>query len=164
MEFDTTKLKPAHLKRIRSLAALTEEQIGRFLPYVEFIQRKANDLIFHEGDEADCLFLILTGRVRILSEKKRRRPYFLRYLDAGESLGEVGLIDGRPRSASAEAFKDCLLLKIDREHFDKLMDEEPVLANQFLLRLCTELGTHLRDLTNRVGNDAQLREIVAFLQ
>ena len=152
------------MKRIRSLAALDEEQISRFLPYVEFIEYRANDIIFREKEEADCLFLILQGKVRVISEKNRKRRYFLRYLEAGESLGEVGLIDGRLRSATAEAFQDCLLLKIDRERFDRMMDEEPVLANQFLLRLCTELGTCLRDLTNRVGNDAVLKEAISFLQ
>lgn len=163
MEFDTKKLKPAHLKRIRALADLNEDQLARFLQYVAFVESKQNDKIFHEGEEADCMFLILQGQVRFLTEKKRGRPYFLRYLEAGDSFGEIALIDGGLRSATAEACKESLLLKLDADALEKLIGEEPRLGNQVLLRICLELGAHLRDLTKRVGNDAALREVLQVL-
>src|SRR5581483_8833968 len=110
-EFDTKRLKPAHLRRIRSLATMTEEQLGSFFGYVRFFQCGANEEVCREDEAADSMFLILQGQVRIMTEGRRGRPYFLRFLEAGDAFGQIALLDGGRRSATAEATKDSLLLE-----------------------------------------------------
>ena len=163
MEFDTSILKPGHLKRIRSLATLNEQQLSRFLAFVSFVRCQPGEIVCREGDPANCMFLLLAGQMRILTEKKRRRPYFLRYLEPGQSFGEIALLDGGVRSATVEAVKESLLLQLDDQNFKRLLLEEPNLANQFLLRVCIGLGSHLRDLTSRAGNDAALHEVTKWV-
>ena len=163
MEFDTTTLRPKQIKRIRSLATLSEEQLARFLEFVSFVRCKPGEIICNEGDNADCMYLLLAGQMRIVTEKKRKHPYFLRYLEAGQSFGEIALLDGGERSATVEAIKDSLLLRLDETGFKRLLQEEPGLGNQFLLRLCIELGSKIRDLTNRAGNDANLKEAAQWV-
>ncbi len=162
-EFDTRTLKPAQMKRIRSLATMTEEQLTRFLRFVTIIRCPQNQIVCREGDEAHSMFLILRGQMRILTEKRRGRPYFLRYLEPGDSFGEIALFDGGRRSATVEAVTDSILLEFDDQRFNRLLVEEPVLANQFLIRVSIQVGSHLRDLTARLNRDTALQEALRFL-
>jgi CRP/FNR family cyclic AMP-dependent transcriptional regulator len=162
-DFDTRLLKPAHMRHIRSLASMTEEQLARFIPFVRFIRCQQFDVVCREGDEARSMFLILHGQVRILTEKRRGRPYFLRHLEPGDSFGEIALFDGGRRSATVEAAKDSILLEIEQKTFKRLMTEEPMLANQFLLKVAIQLGGQVRDLTTRLSRDTLLQETLRLI-
>src|ERR1700691_83731 len=58
-EFDTSSLKPAQMRRIRSLATMSEEQLARFLPFVRFVRCGQHDVVCREGEDARSMFLIL---------------------------------------------------------------------------------------------------------
>ena len=69
-----------------------------------------------EGERGDNMFLIVDGEVSI-----RRGETPLKTLGPKDFFGEMSIIDGEARSASAIAQKDCLLLRIDREDFNDLL-------------------------------------------
>jgi CRP-like cAMP-binding protein len=119
--------------------------------------------VVREGEDAHSMFLILEGKMRIVTEKKPGRPCFLRSLAPGDSFGEIALFDGGRRSAAVEAAKDSLLLEFTDQNFKKLLAEKPVLANQFLLRVSVGIGSHLRDLTRRLARDMALRETLRYV-
>ncbi|HIJ63038.1 MAG TPA: EAL domain-containing protein [Rhodospirillaceae bacterium] len=76
--------------------------------------------IFSEGDAADCAFLVEEGWVEIFSMQGARRQT-LSLVGPGEIFGEMAVIDGSPRSASASVAEDCRLLRIDQEQFNALL-------------------------------------------
>ena len=93
-----------------------------------FLRRvPAGEWIFREGDPGDCAFVIESGRVAITYEHDGVAET-IAHLGAGELFGEMALIDGRPRSASARAATDVRLRTVTFEHLnERLAAADPML-------------------------------------
>jgi CRP-like cAMP-binding protein len=96
------------------------------LPRRAFI---ADDVIFREGEKAEALFVIESGRVEIHAGHR-----VVAILGPGEFFGEMSLIDPSPRSATAVAATDVTLVPVSEKHFLKIISETPGFALD-LLRL-----------------------------
>jgi hypothetical protein len=81
---------------------------------LETVTKPAGDLLFNEGDPADTAFLIRSGRVDII-RKSGDEEHVIGRMGRGEIIGELALIDGLPRSATARVGKDCELVVITRD-------------------------------------------------
>ncbi len=84
----------------------------------------AGEFLFFEGDSSDFAYIIRSGRVEILKETPTG-PVHLAVLGHGDVLGEMGLIDGRPRSATARACEPVVATAIDRTEFMRLILHQP---------------------------------------
>lgn len=89
-------------------------------------------LIFKEGDPGDCLFAVVEGMVEI-----RLHGNAVEQVAAGGVFGEMALIDGQPRSASAIAVTDCQLAVIPEKRFLRLVEQTPRFALE-IMRVVTE--------------------------
>jgi zinc transporter ZupT len=83
---------------------------------------KAGELIFRQGEKGDALYFVDDGRVDICTNDDSKERRVLAQLKAGDSFGEMALVTGEPRTASAVAVEDSSLLRIDKVHFDELID------------------------------------------
>src|SRR2546425_9583960 len=161
---DKPKLRPAHLRRIKSLAMLNDTQLESFLDYIEIVVCKHSGTVFKEGQRGDAMFLILDGELRVYSTQKGGEVMFLRILSAGDAFGEIALLTQGPRSASVEAVKQSLLVKVSASSLQKLVSKEPALAAQFLYHLAKSLGRQLSDLTTRLRTQREFANAVTFIQ
>ena len=161
---DKSSLKPAHLRRIKSLALLNEEQLADFLEYVELVHCPFSSTLFREGQSGDSMYLILEGQLRVFTKQKSGELMVLRILDAGDSFGEVALMNKVPRSASVEAVRGSILIRISAAALRKLMTEEPALAAQFLFHLARSLGRQLSDVTVKLRARREQADFISFLQ
>jgi hypothetical protein len=100
----------------------------------------AGDTIFTEGDASDDAFIIRSGRVEI-SKASQGGPIRLAILGEDDVLGEMGLLDDRPRSASARALSDVSVEAISRSEFTHLLVNEPRRALNLLRALFERLRT-----------------------
>jgi predicted acylesterase/phospholipase RssA len=100
---------------------------------------QAGDWLWHEGDDADSLYVVLTGRLEVVVEQPL--PKVVRVLARGGAVGELALLTDSPRSAGVRARRDSELLKVSREAFTQLLDERP----EFAVALTRVLGRQLRD-------------------
>jgi predicted acylesterase/phospholipase RssA/CRP-like cAMP-binding protein len=102
--------------------------------------------LFREGDPGDSLFLIARGRLQVWrdSEEPGGKAHLLGELGPGESVGELSLLTGDPRSASIRAIRDTLLLRMDRLAFHRLAASHPALT----LQLTGQIARRLRDRTS----------------
>ncbi|RKZ21027.1 hypothetical protein DRQ16_04150 [bacterium] len=107
------------------------------------IERKyrKGEILFREGEPPREIFLIKEGKVEIIKGDKR-----LAILDAGEFLGEMAVLDGRPRSATARALEDTVVLTLDRDELLKKMEDDPMLG-----ALITTLIRRLREADRRLA-------------
>jgi CRP/FNR family transcriptional regulator, cyclic AMP receptor protein len=161
---DKSTLKPTHLRRIRSLAQLGDEQLNVFLNFVELVSCAYSETLFHEGDPGESMFLILEGKLRVYVRQKNNEVTVLRIMNAGDAFGEVALLNQAARSASIEAVESSLLLKISAAALQKLISEQPVLAAQLLYHLAKSLGHQLTDLTTKLRAQRDYAHLVSFLQ
>lgn len=120
--------------------------------------------IFFEGDPGDSLLIIVSGAVKIYKAAEDGREKTLTILEKGDFFGEMGVFDGAPRSAAAEALSDCEVLIIDRSRFLDLLDATPGLATDVALALAERLRRANDDLERLAFRDARGRVIEALLQ
>ncbi len=122
----------------------------------------AGESIFWEGDRSDLAYLIKSGQVEILKNGSDG-PFRLAVLGEGDVFGEMGLIDDRPRSASARALQPVFATAIDREEFIRLLLHRPreivgVLRTLFeRLRMMNELLAEHRTVKPRPSLVGQVR-------
>ncbi|MEG3617200.1 SulP family inorganic anion transporter [Magnetovibrio sp. PR-2] len=108
------------------------------------IYRKGEQ-IFAQGEDAACAYFLARGRMNIFidipgaSRKKR-----ISTLMAGSLFGEMGLIDGEPRSASVVASRDSVCYVIDTKHFSQLRQERPDLVVTLMSNVAKQFSSRLR--------------------
>ncbi len=122
------------LKEIELFQSLSHEDLAQVAQIAIEVEAERNETIIVEGDLGDSLYLILQGRVQI---HKDNQP--LAVLGEKEPIGEMGILDSAPRSASVTAMDDLRMLKIDREDFHELMADRLEIAQGVIKVLLTRL-------------------------
>lgn len=108
---------------------------------------RRGETIFHVEDLGDALFIVTAGHVKItLPTDDGSDPAILTTIGSGGFFGELALLDGAPRSATAVALDVVEAQVLRRDAFDRLMDSEPALRRALLASLAGEI----RRLTSQV--------------
>lgn len=142
------------LKETPLLGGVREDIVAFLLTQVRNIVLKQGDFLFVEDDPGDAMYVLETGQVAILKEW-RGIYYRLNYLNAGDSIGEMSLIDLGRRSASVLAMTDCTAIELNHDALMRLYEQD---LEQFVLlqmNLSRELSRRLR-----VTDEAMFRELV----
>jgi CRP-like cAMP-binding protein len=101
---------------------------------LEKIVLKDGELLFQRGDRGDALFIIEAGHIQIVTFDQNGTELILNTMSPGEIVGELALLDGKPRSATARAVGDCSLYRLKQESFIKLIYHSSHL-DEYLIRL-----------------------------
>ncbi|HEY6103344.1 MAG TPA: Crp/Fnr family transcriptional regulator [bacterium] len=113
---------------------------------------KRGTMIFHKDQAGDALYVIESGRVRIFLPAESGTELTVEVSGGGDVFGELSLLDGRPRSASAEALEDTTAFTLTRDEFKTHLAETPQLAVALI-----EL------LSNRLRHVTEYAESLAYL-
>lgn len=111
-----------------------------------------NTLIVHEDQPCHEFYIILSGRVKVFVSSKEGKQIILNVLDSGDYFGELGLIDGQPRSASVMTAAKTHLLAISQQDFDKFLEQHSAAA----MNMMKALVKRIRFLTDSVSDLALL--------
>lgn len=115
--------------------------VERLLHEREYV---AGEVIFDQGEEAQALYIVLSGKVLIgLPNATGVRP--IAELGPGQFFGDMALLDNSPRSAQARAAEDCLLAALFREDFLGLLETHAAIASRLSLQLARHMGSRLRE-------------------
>lgn len=104
--------------------------------------------LFHQGDPGDALYVIVDGSVAVVVSSENGDRMVLTTLHPPDVLGEIALLDGGHRSASAEAVEETVTLMLSRAAFLDLMKEHPPLVDSLL----RALGTLVRRLSEQASD------------
>ena len=96
-------------------------------------------LVFNQGDDGDALFGIASGQVRIYSSDQKGHEVFLNILGSGDTFGEIALLDGLPRTASALTTARSTLVTIPRRQFLGYLERDTGLSVHLMKLLCGRL-------------------------
>ena len=108
-------------------------------------------VVLNEGDKSNCLCILIRGVINIFKGLPNDEQLKIADISSGESIGEMGIIDGEPFSASAIASKDSVVLLITREDFEDIVNQHGELGNKLLWKLARILTTRLRQTTKRLA-------------
>ena len=143
---------PAVLGQIPLFAGLSVDELEGLGTGLRRRPYRKGEVIFLQGDPGTSLYLIETGRVKIVLTSPEGKEFVLTRLGPPEFFGDLALLDGEPRSADAVAEAPSQLLLLRREDFLGYVEARP--------RVATKL---LAVLSRRLRRNAQLLQDAAFL-
>jgi CRP/FNR family transcriptional regulator, cyclic AMP receptor protein len=110
----------------------------------------AGTRVFHEGDRSDACYIVRTGSFRVTREHSDGRAITLATLGPGEVFGELAMLDGDTRSASAEALDDAELLALPASEVRALLSRHPEIS----VKLVAALVRRLRAANERISRQS----------
>lgn len=152
------------LSRIDLVRSLPPEEMEDVLVCVQPVRFPSGREIFRMGDKGDALFLIEEGQVSIVAGTPKDKVSTLAELGPGNSFGEMALLTGEPRSATAFAVTDTSLLRIDKEHFDELLERSPNLRRAVEKLNSQRLVTNVEATKGSVDSDHWQHVALANIQ
>ena len=124
------------IERNSLFRGLPRETLARVASLATRRAYEKDTVIFMRGDPGDSLCGVATGRVRISSSGRGGKEVFLNIMEPGDAFGEIALLDGSPRTATATAMARTELIVIPREAFSALVQSQPQLAAHLIQLLC----------------------------
>ena len=97
------------------------------------------EILFHRGDRSDGCYIVVDGALKISTETIHGEESLIAMLAAGDIVGEMGLIDGLPRSATVTALKPCSLAYLSTRDFTRFAEDNPAVYRHMLKIVSTRL-------------------------
>jgi CRP/FNR family cyclic AMP-dependent transcriptional regulator len=142
----------AVLRSVPLFASFSEEPLRMLTTVVTRRSVTRSTIIMAAGDPTDSLYIVLSGRLKVMMSDEDGKEVILSILGPGEFFGEMGLIDDAPRSASVVAIEACELLAINRRDFKKCLAENFEMA----MAVMRGLVRRLREADRKIGSLALL--------
>src|SRR5688500_11882714 len=143
-----TTVSTAVLKTLPLFASCPEEQLRMLTTVVTRKSAPRSTTVMAGGDPTDSLYIILSGRLKVMMSDSEGKEVILAILGPGEIFGEMGLIDDEPRSATVVTIEPCELLSIAKRDFKK------ALAENFEMSMAVMRGLvkRLREADRKIGS------------
>jgi CRP-like cAMP-binding protein len=125
--------------RSRLFRGLAEPDLGSIAPMLRQRRFRAGETIFHEGDPGDAMHVIAEGQAKISVGSAEGDEAILVTLGPGEVFGELVLLDGAPRSATAVAIQPTVTYTLAKSSFDPLLADNDAFRSAILHNLAVDL-------------------------
>lgn len=144
-----------------ALMQLSHEEARAVVAYMKPHRIPEGVTFIREGDTAntDFMLLVLDGEVTIESiVVSRTAPITVTVLGPGNLIGEMGLLDGAPRSASCTAMTDLRCAKLTREGLNQLLHDDPQTAAKLMMAISMRIAQRMRECQDKLKLYAQLTQ------
>lgn len=144
-----------------ALFQLSPEQARAVVSYMQPHRVAEGTTFIREGDRSDTDFmmLVLDGEVTVESiVVSRTAPITVSVLGPGSLIGEMGLVDGEPRSASCTAATDLRCAILTREAMTQLLEEDPHTAARLILAISHRIAERMREGAEKLKLYVQLTQ------
>jgi CRP-like cAMP-binding protein len=135
-----------HLGHCRLFSRVAREQLIGLATQMTEQHFRRNRPIFQEGDVGDDLYLVADGIVRITMESQEGEQAILGEVHACETFGELGILDGAPRSATATAMVETTTFRLPGRAFRDLIERDPDFRQTVLVGLADEVRRASRNV------------------
>jgi CRP/FNR family transcriptional regulator, cyclic AMP receptor protein len=142
---DLSKMMPANAL----ISSWGGAELQDLLERAQLCPMKKGDVLLHQGDAGDYLIILLDGTIRVSMVASNGREIILDYLEPGAVIGEIALLDGGERTASATALGEGRYLKLGAKTFREVLEKHPSVA----WRLLREMARRLRNANNTIESD-----------
>ena len=133
------RLNPVVLKSVPLFSAFTEHQLTTLLNYVQHRSYPRNVYVMQTGEETDSLYVILSGKVKVLITDDQGREVILSMMGPHDFFGEMGILDDQPRSASVATLEPCEMLRLSKTGFINCLKENSEVAMLVIRNLVRRL-------------------------
>ena len=126
------------------LSDMNDDERDKFVTYLESGRFSKNSTIFVEKMMGESMFFIVGGRVKLTHMVSEGVEKILVELSAGESFGELALIDSGQRAVTARVIEDAEIYKLTRKNFEKLLNDDSDIGKKFLLAILKRVVSDVR--------------------
>ncbi|MFC4600417.1 Crp/Fnr family transcriptional regulator [Cohnella hongkongensis] len=153
------------LKKVSLFDNLNDEQLEHVLRISQRKTFPAGTLLFQEKELGLAFYVVLSGSIKLFTRGGNGEEKILSLVSSGESFGELSLLDGRPRSASARTLEKTTVLELASEQFMSLLQDHFDITRGILAELCRRLratNEHVNDLTFLDGRTRVLKNLITM--
>jgi len=127
------------LTSVELFAEMNEEEIDDLTTLAQIKKLDKDTTVFHAGDPADAVFVVASGRVKVVITSSDGKEFILTVLGAGQVFGEMALLESAPRSASVVTLSAVEVLVISRADFQRLLDSNARISQRLMAILSRRL-------------------------
>lgn len=139
----------AFFRQVELFRSLDDAELGELLRAITPREVAAGETIFRQGDASDSAYAIQKGRVEIVTDSDNGEVRVAE-LGPGDVLGELALLDGAPRSATARAVGPVSLFRVDQREFDFLRRNLRPAAYKVIRTISLTICERLRETNSRL--------------
>ena len=143
------------LTQVPFFSHLDERGLGDLVATAHRLSAGAGQILFEEGDEPDGMYVLLEGTARLVRRDDGGDELPLATFAGGGFFGELALLEGRPRSATAIAVDACEFLVVGQDEFTRCLRSTPP---EVVVRVVAGLSRMIRDATDRLWRQDLARE------
>jgi CRP/FNR family cyclic AMP-dependent transcriptional regulator len=136
-------LDDAKLKNIEIFKFLSPDESRRVLADAAEVPVKGGEILFEAGSVGNEMYIIRSGRIKVFRVYDGDEITFAEFGE-GDAFGEMSLIDEYPRSASAAALEDCVLLSLSRPTFKKILQKDAQTGVKLLTAIAEVFSKRMR--------------------
>ena len=151
------------LRRAPLFASLDDEAFAALTDEITEVDLPRGATLFHEGDQGDRLYFIISGKVKLGRTASDGRENLVAVMGPGEVFGEMALFDPSPRSTAATAVSETQLAGLNHENLMKVLERNPAVSQQLLQALARRLRRTNENLADLVFSDVPGRVAKALL-
>ncbi|WP_043599151.1 Crp/Fnr family transcriptional regulator [Cellulomonas flavigena] len=144
-------------------AGMDEESSRALIDSMKVLDAARGDVLFHEGEPGDRLFLVRDGKIKLGRRSNDGRENLLAVLGPGEMFGELSLFDPGPRTATATVVADAVVLELGHRDLVTWLADKPKVAEHLLQALARRLRRTNEALADLVFSDVPGRVAKALL-
>jgi CRP/FNR family cyclic AMP-dependent transcriptional regulator len=137
------------LQRMPVFGGIREDILTFILNLSSKVSVPKGEFFFHQGNQADSMFVLERGRVAIL-KSWQGREYLLQHRHTGDCFGEVALIDLCPRSASVLAVEDCSAIEVSSTMLYRIYEKDLEQLALIYMNMGREVSRRLREADERL--------------
>lgn len=139
-------LSPQILKSVPLFSSFNDAHLSQVLTCVQHRSYPRGSFILRAGEETDALYIILSGRAKVLIPDEEGHEVILTVMGPHEFFGEMGLLDDLPRSASVETLEACEMLRLSKAGFINVLKDNFELA----MLIIRNLVRRMRDADRKI--------------
>jgi lysophospholipid hydrolase len=121
---------------------------------LEWVQVNAGQVLFHEGDESEAIYIVLNGRLRLVQDRKGGGVTALAEFGQGDSVGELEVLTETARPGTLHAIRDTELVKFPRTLFNSLAQEHPNITIKISKIIASRMRVVMNDTAKFSNKDA----------
>jgi CRP-like cAMP-binding protein len=147
LELSSTQIMEI-MGRLPYFQELDHAELERLSEGAREIALKKKEILFRQGDPADALFTVVSGRVKLAIGQSRNQEKVVALVGRGQCFGEIPMFLHEPCPATAQATEDSYLLAVDRNALMRALDHNCILAGKLLAGVCKRMHDLIRDIDN----------------
>lgn len=151
------------IKKTQLFFSLTDDETDQIINKIVLKQFKKNETILHEEDTNEFMYLILSGKVKVVRTTEDGKEIIVAIHKSGDFFGEMSLIDGKTTPASVIAKEDSLIATITKHDFFSIIFSQNKVTKNLLKILCLRLRKCLDTIQLLNFNNASQRTKMLFL-